>query len=106
MTDGFDWHVCRADALAEQFPTLAQVRDERPGCDMDRRRQAYWREATELKKARLAVVTRERMLAEALEEARRRQAEQTANYRAHQARKHNQAPATSGASSSLGGKAA
>lgn len=98
MTDDFDWHVNRKAALAEQFPSITKLRDERPGCTTDRERQQFYREATELKRARWAEITRERMLTESLEEARRRRQQQANEYRAYQARKHTKTPAQSGVS--------
>lgn len=35
-------------ALREQFPSLARVRDERPGCRADNARQAFYREENQL----------------------------------------------------------
>lgn len=39
---GFDWAVDREAALRERFPSIDRVRDERPGCAADRRRQAFF----------------------------------------------------------------
>ena len=43
MSDWWDLIDKRA-AQREQFPTLAQVRNERPGCAADNARQAFYRE--------------------------------------------------------------
>ena len=42
--EGFDWQIDTAAALREQFPTMAKVRNERPGCEADRTRQQLYRE--------------------------------------------------------------
>lgn len=45
-----DWWnlIDRAAARREQFPTLREIRKERPGCAADNRRQAYFREENRL----------------------------------------------------------
>ncbi|MDI9889948.1 hypothetical protein [Microbacterium sp. IEGM 1404] len=34
--------IDREAALRERFPSLQQVRNERPGCEADRTRQVFW----------------------------------------------------------------
>lgn len=77
MTDWWDLIDKRA-ALSEQFPTLAKVRNERPGCKADQQRQTAYREAS-----RIARERHEKALWEAsvAENARRREVnnQRTAN---------------------------
>lgn len=83
----FDWMVLinKRAALKEQFPSLAKVRNERPGCAADIERQRVFREAAEMK---AAAEHDRRWRASVEENARRRErAENHARaiaYKAHQ----------------------
>lgn len=73
-----DWWVLidKKAALKEQFPSLAKVRNERPGCAADNERKRLYREAAELRVA--AERQREWARAVALNEVRRERLENRA----------------------------
>ena len=72
MSRDFDWMLLinKRAALKEQFPSLAKVRNERPGCAADIERKRVFREQAEMSKA---VDAQKRWDAAVAENARRRE---------------------------------
>ncbi len=56
--EGFDWLIDTEAAMRERFPTLRQVKSERPGCEADRTRQQLYREENRQSVARAAAAAR------------------------------------------------
>ena len=72
-------------ALREQFPSLAKVRSERPGCATDIERKRVFREAAELRKAAQAQARWDAAIAE---NARRAQLIRNREYKAYRTRQN------------------
>lgn len=77
---GFDWVIDREAALREQFPTIEQVRDERPGCAADRMKQAlmHVQNQTAVRRVARSRIEQERDADRFIAEARRRHMERMA----------------------------